>query len=245
MKIPNEFVVVGDLHGRLSTLKKIIALGKYMIFLGDFLDSWTESVKNQIAVVRRVIELHKENKARFILGNHELSYIEPKYWRCSGFNYNKRIKCLQYLDELWERGEVGIIVDSNILITHAGITNPLWKQQLQSKSANIEEGLPILLEMMQAHKNYHYSWLYAGDRFDVISGPYWVRWHTEFQPVPGLIQIVGHTPNTDKPKYFDQTFHDGLRRSDNGDWCIDCLDLDTAKTVLHYDNGELKPLVLE
>lgn len=239
-------IIVGDLHGRIKTLEKIISLRHQMLFLGDFLDSFTESSENQIEVVKTVLDLQEKGKAEFLLGNHELSYINSRVWRCSGWNDRTSRMMMQYKDELWERGLSYVILGANIIVTHAGITLPLWNMLTESRvENNLQEKIDMVCRRIDGARSEPYSWLYqAGTRGNGMHtpGPFWCDWKDEFEPVPEIVQVVGHTAVLGPAKHFQQEFIEGLRRSPNGDWCIDCLDLQTASSVLLYEDGKLTPL---
>lgn len=249
MNRPNEFVIVGDLHGKIKALQAIEKLGKHMIFLGDFVDSFKESRDDQARVVKRVLELTKEGKAEFILGNHELSYIDYRRWRCSGFDYDMFVRMGQFTEDLWNLGKVYIHIEPNIMITHAGLSKQIWDTyaDIDEYDLTLSSQIERITYQMDRDKNTRHSWLYMAGRARgggmPVGGPFWCDWNAEFVPVPGLIQIVGHTANFGVPMNFKQTEMSGLRRSPNGDWCIDCIDLEYNDTVLWYNNGLLSPLV--
>lgn len=247
MNRPDEFIVVGDLHGKIKALQAIEKLGKHMIFLGDFVDSYKESRDDQLRVVKRVLELTKEGKAEFILGNHELSYIDYRYWKCAGFNYDMNVRIGQFTDELWNLGKVYIHIEPNIMITHAGLSKQIWDNYADSEDYDFSIQIERVMFQMDHAKRTRSSWLYMAGRARgggmPVGGPFWCDWNAEFVPVPGLIQIVGHTANFGVPKNFKQTEDRGIRYSPNGDCCIDCIDLQYNETVLWYNKGQLSPLV--
>lgn len=65
-------LVIGDIHGGLKALKQVLekaAITKddTLIFLGDYVDGWSESAR----VISFLIDLHNEQKCIFIKGNHD------------------------------------------------------------------------------------------------------------------------------------------------------------------------------
>lgn len=65
-------VVIGDIHGGLKALKEVIEqadlpLGTRYIFIGDYVDGWSESAET----LRFLIQFSKENDCIFIRGNHD------------------------------------------------------------------------------------------------------------------------------------------------------------------------------
>lgn len=65
--------VIGDIHGGLKALHQVLEKAKItpkdtLIFLGDYVDGWSESAQ----VIEFLIELSKTHKCIFIKGNHDL-----------------------------------------------------------------------------------------------------------------------------------------------------------------------------
>lgn len=87
----NKFYIVGDIHGYLSKLKKIILSieeniknDDTIIFLGDYIDRGPSSFQ----VIELLIELSLKYKTIFLTGNHEDMFIR---FVTKGDNYNNYI----------------------------------------------------------------------------------------------------------------------------------------------------------
>jgi len=70
--VNNRILVIGDIHGGYKALIQVIERAQVekkdtLIFLGDFVDGWSESAK----VIDYLIELNKTNTCIFIKGNHD------------------------------------------------------------------------------------------------------------------------------------------------------------------------------
>lgn len=66
-------LAIGDIHGGLKALKQLIeklelTKNDDLIFMGDYVDGWSESAQ----VVQYLIELSKEHSCEFIKGNHDV-----------------------------------------------------------------------------------------------------------------------------------------------------------------------------
>ena len=132
--------VIGDIHGGLKALrqvlKKINCDENYtLIFLGDYVDGWSESP----AVLDFLIELQKKQPCVFIRGNHDellLDWllgnnenIDEKLWFQHGgeatvlsyqnINAETKEKHIQFLQSLQDY----YLDDKNRLFIHAGFTN--------------------------------------------------------------------------------------------------------------------------
>ena len=129
--------VIGDIHGGLKALiqvlKKIkISKKDLLIFLGDYVDGWSESPE----VINYLITLKNKYNCIFIKGNHDdllLNYLKTKSfnkeWLIHGGSstikayekinqdiINKHISFLESLKEYF-------IDEDNRLYIHAGFTN--------------------------------------------------------------------------------------------------------------------------
>jgi serine/threonine protein phosphatase 1 len=129
-------LVIGDIHGGLRALKQlferaaITALDR-LIFLGDYVDSWSESPQT----LDFLIELSKTHQCIFIRGNHDellLQWLlgkENALWHQHGgmatmssyTNLNSDIKAkhITFLESLQDY----FLDNENRLFVHAGFTN--------------------------------------------------------------------------------------------------------------------------
>lgn len=202
-------LVIPDIHERWEKTRRI--LDKYesevdhTYFLGDWYDYWTLSLYD----VENTAKLHKEclnhpNRTVF-WGNHDLPYRYRKIQglQCSGHNPFKYSK----LDEIikpedWNKIKLCEFVNG-YLLSHAGIHN--WYLQAYSKEEQVlsrDEILNVLNGFVDEckHKLDNESSMHflvgAGRSrggMQKIGGITWLDWNKEFQPIPGLNQIVGHT----------------------------------------------------
>ncbi len=72
--------VIGDIHGELEKLKKLIRILQYkkctsLIFVGDYIDKGDFSKD----VIIYLLELSKEIKCIFIKGNHDYMFLKALY----------------------------------------------------------------------------------------------------------------------------------------------------------------------
>ena len=68
-----KIFVIGDIHGGLKALKQVlekvvVSINDTLIFLGDYVDGWSESAQ----VLEFVINLSKQQHCVFIKGNHDV-----------------------------------------------------------------------------------------------------------------------------------------------------------------------------
>ncbi len=133
----NKTYVIGDIHGGLKALVQLIsksALAKNdtLIFLGDYVDGWSESAQ----VIDYLIDLEKQYKCVFIKGNHDVyccnylkTKIEDANWLRHGglptIRSYEKISDENIFDHInfFERLQNYYIDDENRLFIHAGFTS--------------------------------------------------------------------------------------------------------------------------
>lgn len=226
----NNLLVVGDIHGDIFVLNQIIKMfpSHHLIFLGDFLDSFVFSPEQQIECLTVILKGIEEGKMTSIYGNHEMSYISPEF-RCSGFNSktNHMFKHLRsqvvehFKSHLW-------YPQWNLLITHAGMTQPLWDHyHLTPDTVN------ATLHDWFKRPNTPFHWV--GNRrggFNKIGGPLWCDYYDEFHAIKEIRQIFGHS-------IVDHVTSDAKKRN----WNIDCLQKSHGVVSIN-DSGDIHVISL-
>lgn len=173
-------LVVGDIHGHKDSVKAALAFDGNVVFVGDFMDSFSQSVESQFGCLADVLDAIQEQNGRVtgLLGNHELSYLDPEM-RCSGWNEKahgymihiaSRVKEL-LLPYAWING---------VLVSHAGVSQGLLDELGQT-----------LQEYLEKREFYQIGYKRGGK--DANGGLFWNDFNTEMIPVPGLTQVVGHS----------------------------------------------------
>ncbi len=132
--------IIGDIHGGLKALKQILEKSNHtaddtLIFLGDFVDGWSESP----AVLDYLIEIQKQQPCVFIRGNHDALLLDwltgnkqnfdEKLWLFHGGAAT--VKSYENIDEATKNNHIEFlkslqdyyIDNKNRLFIHAGFTN--------------------------------------------------------------------------------------------------------------------------
>lgn len=198
-------LVVGDMH-----LKEELVLGRVdaairqmgierVVFCGDYVDEWQSSRLTMLdaldVLVTWVRRMHKRGTAvDLVLGNHDMQYL----LRVPGPGTH-----IDLYDEV--AGVLGALgaqmatVVGGCLVTHAGITRAWANQHL---------GLDGEYDELSVCRALNAMWD-RGDEGDIaalsssgpgrggsgIPGPLWAdQWELCADPLPGIDQIVGHTP---------------------------------------------------
>lgn len=213
-------IIVGDLHGRIEIAEQLLKEDCNIVFIGDYLDSFDRSIEDQLKLLSLIRTNVQESNGRIkaLLGNHELSYIEPSM-RASGYNYDTaatlRANDFEYfLNYVW--------VD-DFLISHAGVSGAL----LKNKECTLDNYLKDE-DFLQIGRR-------RGGR-DEVGGLFWCDWFSEFDPLPDTPQVVGHSG------YRPKGEHEGILQKDNS-FNIDCFQY--TKEVLVIEDNQASIMKLE
>lgn len=131
-------IVIGDIHGGYLALMQLLERAKItihdrLIFLGDYVDGWSESHK----VVDKLLALEKTHQCIFLRGNHETlieKWLKTKIVNDLWLNHggNASVEAYKNLSEddvtvhlaFFEGLKSYYVDDENRLFVHAGFTNP-------------------------------------------------------------------------------------------------------------------------
>jgi hypothetical protein len=235
-------LIISDIHERWEKIRRI--LEKYepetdhTYFLGDWYDYWTFSMYD----VENTATLHKESlnspRRTVFWGNHDMPYRyrSIRGLQCSGHDplkYSTLDRILKPED--WAKTKFCEYVDG-YLLSHAGIHN--WYLQAFSEEQKVNTLEEILHKVLTLVKECKYDLdyevkmhflvgagraRYGNQKFGGIT---WLDFEKEFQPVPNLNQIVGHT-HRDKVR----TKHSEALNSKNY-----CIDTDSNHIAIINDN---------
>lgn len=187
-------LIVGDIHGHVDVLEKSIDYadknGYEFIQVGDLTDSFSKSVKNQKKCIEIARVASKDENKTFLLGNHDLAYLFPEYFWCSGVTQNK----VGQFQSIYQEIEFDYYrFFKNILITHAGLSSLhlSWLADQGDIEGNGGSITDTLNEALESADHIYKAGFASGGEIP-IGGIFWLRpWN--FEPIKGLIQVFGHT----------------------------------------------------
>jgi len=213
---------VGDLHGNVAVLDHIQEQfpDHLKIFVGDFLDSRDQFMRvEELMCLERVLTMIEQGNARACMGNHEWSYLDPSM-RCSGYDPEFDAQLARYKERMQRLLEYFIwIPDQRILVTHAGLSFQVWQEchlTVENLAAKMAEWALLPVTDTPA------GWIgISRGGVDDVGGIFWCDWYSEFQPVPGLTQIFGHTSAVSIQEELVQDRIGVRQRGSN--YNIDCL----------------------
>ncbi|WP_421827371.1 metallophosphoesterase [Larkinella sp.] len=210
-----KIITISDLHGRNSWLH--IDAGHYdkVVFLGDYTDSYDLTDDAILENLSQIIRLKQQapDKIILLIGNHDAQYLHFPHYRCSGF----RPSMQPALTSLFRKHQSLFQIahqEGFYLFTHAGVTNR-WLAHVPKGDPKLELNLQALDLLADAMNKMHQDRMLRTSLFDVSSlrggfdeagGPLWAdKRETSTDYLPGLHQIVGHTPVPEFTTIGDET----------------------------------------
>ena len=179
-----------------------------IIFIGDYVDSFTESNVQILNNLEDIIHFKKQysDKVILLIGNHDSQYIKAAAGTMSGYRETMHVDLRELFTNNINLFQIAYQID-NKLWTHAGVTNK-WKlncvdglkdedyrfYDMTKDMDNIADLLNFMFE--SNNKDLYIVGKRSGGYSDMPS-PLWCRpseW--EYDPLPGYQQIVGHTPSS-------------------------------------------------
>ncbi len=192
-----------------------------VLFLGDYFDDFNDTIQDTRNVAKWLRKSLYEPNRIHLMGTHDMWYRFPSnhFLKASGNTINKAYAIDHILtDEDWNILKL-FHYEQNFLMTHAGVHQYLINQYIsenkdvlskytynienrQMLSLNTQEIIDKIIKpatdeaFICANRNMQNSWLDAGlsrGGAQPVGGITWLDWRYEFDPIPDLNQIVGHT----------------------------------------------------
>lgn len=205
--------VFGDLHGRNNWKERVDLTADKIIFLGDYVDSFTISDLQIIQNLQDIIAFKKEHihKVALLLGNHDLMYyfLGERLFQCTGFraSYANELHRLysenKHFFQVAFQIDKGYIDKTNVtyLFTHAGLSR-LFLKKLQKKIPSdiikIEDNdyAKYLNTIFDSVPNYLADISFYRGGLENWGGIFWadMKEFSKDSYIKGLSQIVGHQP---------------------------------------------------
>jgi hypothetical protein len=238
-----KMLVIPDIHNRIGVVDKILATEKgydKVIFLGDYFDGFGDTPSR----IREVAEWLKpklwDDNFICLYGNHDISYFFGQI--CSGWSYPKNEVIhsvlaptdFKRLNFFWQA--------QGWLFTHAGLhpmyLPPTWKESTVTtrnlKNYLMKETEDCLTRLQIGGEHWFYR---CGDsrRYQPLGikagGILWCDVREEFEPVPNIRQIFGHTPSSRYPILVAgnlkrmsglEVLTEAIAPKNGWDVCLDC-----------------------
>jgi len=256
----DKYLVYGDIHNRIDAAEHVASKYEdthKIIFCGDYFDGWGDDEH----IARKTANWLKRSLTRpnriHLLGNHDAAYAfchNSALW-CPGYSPEKNRAIRSIINELDFRQlrlyyEIQRGRDERpIVISHAGFTlaNLYGFRHMEyvKKGGKFRHLMDLtvdehLFEMKKqeprwreaAEKSGYHHFMYQGYRCGEPGhgGPYWLHM-TQFTPIRGIDQIMGHTPN----RHVVQSWFPNKKDSIANGYFIDTL----GEEYLTIENGTI------
>ncbi len=196
-----KVIIISDLHNRVDWVEPVLSSLEYdkVIFLGDYFDDFNDTVDDALNSARWLKQSLSRPDRIHLCGTHEMWYRFPDnpFLQASG-NTEQKSNVINHIltEKDWNTLKL-CYYEQGFLLTHAGVhsyllgKNNLCTQEMLNRIKSETE------KALQDVKNGKINpWLDAGfarGGLQVVGGITWLDWNEEFEPVPYLNQIVGHT----------------------------------------------------
>ncbi|MGV3561356.1 metallophosphoesterase [Larkinella arboricola] len=201
-----KIITISDLHGRADWLRINVDQYDRVIFLGDYTDSYELSDETILENLQQIIALKEKypDKVVLLIGNHDAQYLHFPHYRCSGFRPSQQ-PALTHLFTVNQSLFQIAHQEGVYLFTHAGVSS-LWLSHLPKSglSLNLDLDPQDLSQLAPVMNRMHQDRMLRTALFDVsylrggsdeAGGPVWAdKRETSTDYLPGLHQVVGHTP---------------------------------------------------
>lgn len=192
--------IIPDIHNKVgiaqSIIDRFITPEDKIIFLGDYFDSYGDNATNAATTAYWVNRIADRPNTKLLLGNHDIGYTFPKHhsFYCPG---NTREKSKRINDIIsrskWDNYFDLVYFDKGWVFSHAGFhpryaSHPVKGASQKYIAKQCDDALKNAAAQLH-HPLFHY-----GTRLG-IPGPggcNWLHWD-DFEPIPGINQVVGHT----------------------------------------------------
>jgi len=233
-----RWVFIGDLHGNFEVATKTAywALEQKAkpIFMGDLTDSFSKTKKAQLYCIQFIRNMFDAG-AICLWGNHDLSYINPGAFCCSGYSKAKDAYFKEAYSDLLRHESFTpfyYIADHNVLITHAGFDPSLIPEhyledihpsEILAKAFTEDNAIALT-----THTKFTNVGRYSGGYG--VGGITWARPQERTGPLPqDIIQVAGHTPQ--KTCNFN---------SNDNTWYIDSLEYGDRSILMLDEHGNFE-----
>jgi hypothetical protein len=202
-------LVLSDIHLNFIRAQRVIDSVPHdkLVLTGDYFDAYGATVTQteNTAIWLKEKILHNP-KCVALLGNHDTTYVfNDINLACSGYSpsYQEAVNKIFNDDD---RSKFGVYhVDQGFALSHAGLTNQLWKKYSSKFEKGVDETTLQFFDRVMTHyageaindgKQGKFVELFAAgwDRggFNRDGGINWVDWDN-LSPINGVNQIVGHS----------------------------------------------------
>ena len=137
----NHCLVIPDIHHKIERVQKIRAMhpGLPIVFLGDYFDDFEDTPWDMETTCEWLADAIRNEADSFLIGNHCFAYLSYElgvtWGYCSGWTRAKQQIFHRYFPhDSFLRHAKWLVKKQGWLLSHAGITNPLFKSFVTRKT---------------------------------------------------------------------------------------------------------------
>ena len=247
-----RILYIGDLHGCfMGSIEQLIEELEpdLTIFLGDYFDHFGDTPESTARMALWLAGSIEKGNRIHLVGNHDLPYLTGGLVNCPGYTPEKARYVMHELDlDRWRKcSHTYYWAQPDLLVSHAGLSCTLL-DELDIPPARTQQWLAKEFELAWQNladpslPQIHPFWRVGSARSQGTTlgcgGLTWCDWDHDFEPIPGINQILGHTPG---PGVRIKTGYD-----DRLNFCIDTCDPHGAgpRQCLLWQHGQYEVLTL-
>ena len=197
--MPPKVIIIPDIHNKHDIAESIIGAESpcQTVFLGDYFDSVGDDARTAKGTAAWLAWSLGRKDRIHLVGNHDLHYMtDNPNFLCSGYSPEKKSTIDQY-DIDWTRLRLYFWIQHDWLCTHAGLSNRFFVLQQRGRLETVVDVLRRSDKDLKdlANVNVNHPFLQAGmlrGGRHSVGGLVWCDYE-EFEDVPGVRQIFGHT----------------------------------------------------
>jgi len=200
-----RILVLSDVHQNIGALERITKRENYdeVVCLGDWFDSFFYDTDGDVEKTCEFLKnwIVKDN-FHTTWGNHDLPYFHiNKHTLCSGYSPDKDTLIRNALGESFfpirDKFRWYVWID-DWFCSHAGVNPHFFPPRFELNKPNLSVWLDKEIEIAKINlSSGNPWWLYTAGRGrggnQMFGGITWQDFNSEFEPIDGLKQIVGHT----------------------------------------------------
>ena len=239
-----KYLFAGDIHGNVSFLDDAIRYAERhncrFVQTGDLVDSHDPLTgpEQQLQVLDLVCSRHGSSDI-YLAGNHDLSYLWD-HLRCSSYQeshaeaFRDRLSTIPF--------QYFLMVD-DLLVTHAGLSLRFLKDQSRVYGFSLPDSPQETASWLQAWLREHtaspWSDLFqpgaARGGMMPTGGITWCDYFEEFEPVPSIHQIFGHSVTSWAGGLRGILEHPPANSASGRNFAIDNVSYGRRETLLYDD----------
>lgn len=216
-------IIISDLHNRTYWIEDFLSSIHFfhqydkVVFLGDYFDDYNDTTDDVYIAAKWLKESLKKPNRYHLMGTHDVWYrfsYNPFIEASGNTPYKEKVINSIITPSDWNKLKL-FHYEQNFLISHAGIHTYLISDYVfKNKNIfsnylinnNLSLGVDKIIDKIvkpatdDAIKDINLGhanpWLNAGftrGGIQPVGGITWLDWNEEFEPIPNINQIVGHT----------------------------------------------------